>query len=101
MYRKREDDPLFDMTEEEELEATEKGQVLARELREEAARQGIDLESADYRDLLPLVDLLPNELIQDAKDIAKASAMPEAETDQMLVEVVKIALLADERALLN
>jgi hypothetical protein len=93
---------MSDMTEEEQLEATEKGKALARELREEATRQGIDLKSADYRDLLPLVEFLPAELIQDAKDIAQASAMPEDETDQMLVEVVKIALLADEqKPLLN
>ncbi len=89
------------MEHDEHLEAAAECQALAQEIRAEARRLGINLRTATDTQLVPLTLLLPEALIQDAKDIAKASGLSDSQYKLMLSHVIRIALLADDSKQLN
>jgi len=90
------------MMTEEEYEITVAGAELTRELREAAQQRGINPLTATDAELLPLVELLPQEIIQDAKDISEAMGFEREQVEQTLASFIRIMFETDEKpALLN
>ncbi len=83
--------------EREELEVTETGRALARALREQAERLGINPQTATDEELRPLVAYLPEEIVQDARDINTAMERDSEETERTLACFIRLMFESEAR----